>query len=248
MQKVIQSKSQRELLPVRNQMAQKTFSIEDCTVPEKILLAAHQLEENGQSPFTAEALIVVAWQKYPKTFGLKGFDTQYPDSNKVLASIMGEKGLARRGWLSKAGQKLYTLTKDGHVVVKRILKGEDRPASKQSNVRVNKEVDKNLLAIMDCVAMEKITGGLKQEVTFTEACKFWGVVDGMNSAQIDHRLASVRKTIDHLDRQIGLGTAVLSSGQSISQNDVSKAVEAFKYLEERFARHLNLLRARTAKV
>ena len=93
-------------------MAQKTFSIEDCTVPEKILLAAHQLEENGQSPFTAEALIVVAWQKYPKTFGLKGFDTQYPDSNKVLASIMGEKGLARRGWLSKAGQKLYTLTKD----------------------------------------------------------------------------------------------------------------------------------------
>jgi hypothetical protein len=238
MQKVIQSKSQRELLPVRNQMAQKTFSIEDCTVPEKILLAAHQLEENGQSPFTAEALIVVAWQKYPKTFGLKGFDTQYPDSNKVLASIMGEKGLARRGWLSKAGQKLYTLTKDGHVVVKRILKGEDRPASKQSTVRVN----------MDCVAMEKITGGLKQEVTFTEACKFWGVVDGMNSAQIDHRLASVRKTIDHLDRQIGLGTAVLSSGQSISQNDVSKAVEAFKYLEERFARHLNLLRARTAKV
>lgn len=229
-------------------MAPKNFSIEDCTVPEKILLAAHQLEEKGQSPFTAEALIVVAWQKYPKTFGLKGFDQQFPDSNKVLASIMGEKGLARRGWLSKAGQKLYTLTKDGQVVVKRILKGEDRPASKQSNVRVNKELDRNLLSIMDSPAMEKFIDGVKQEISFTEACKFWGILDGMSADQIDHRISSIRKTLDHMERQIGLGSAVLSSGQSISVAEVSKAVEVHKFLDDRFARHLNLLRARTARV
>lgn len=54
-------------------MANKVISIEDCTVPEKILLAANQLEESGQTPFSAEALIVMAWQKYPRTFGLKGF-------------------------------------------------------------------------------------------------------------------------------------------------------------------------------
>jgi hypothetical protein len=45
-------------------------NIADCTVMEKILLAAHQLEQEGQSPFSAEALIVTSWQKFPKTFGL----------------------------------------------------------------------------------------------------------------------------------------------------------------------------------
>ena len=55
-------------------MGASVNTIAECTVPEKILLAAFQLEEAGQSPFSAEALIVSAWQKYPRTFGLKGYD------------------------------------------------------------------------------------------------------------------------------------------------------------------------------
>src|SRR4029078_2310745 len=85
-------------------------NVEEFTVPEKILMAADHLEKQGQSPFSAEALIVASWQQFPKTFGLRGYTDLYPDSNKVLSSIMGEKGLARRGWLSKMGQKLYALT------------------------------------------------------------------------------------------------------------------------------------------
>src|SRR5439155_531059 len=74
-----------------------TANVDDFTVPEKILLAADHLDKQGQSPFSAEALIVASWQKFPKTFGLKGYAELYPDSNKILSSIMGEKGLARRG-------------------------------------------------------------------------------------------------------------------------------------------------------
>lgn len=87
--------------------------IAEYTVPEKILLAASVLETRGETPFTAEALIVCSWKGYPVTFGLKGFADQHPDSNKILASIMGEKGLAKKGWLQKVGQKLYILTEDG---------------------------------------------------------------------------------------------------------------------------------------
>ena len=87
--------------------------MDDFTVPEKILLAAENLEKQGHSPFTAESLIVASWQKFPSTFGLKGFAEKYPDSNKILSSIMGEKGLARRGWLVKMGQKLYAMTREG---------------------------------------------------------------------------------------------------------------------------------------
>src|SRR3954451_19662227 len=94
----------------------RPMQLAEGTWPEKILLAASQLEEQGQTPFSAEALIVSAWQKYPKTFGLKGYEENYPDSNKVLSGIMGEKGLPRRGWMIKVGQKLYSLTRDGRQI------------------------------------------------------------------------------------------------------------------------------------
>ena len=97
-----------------------TPNVDDFTVPEKILLAADTLDQSGQSPFSAEALIVASWQKFPKTFGLKGYTELYPDSNKILSSIMGEKGLAKRGWLVKMGQKLYALTREGRGVARRV--------------------------------------------------------------------------------------------------------------------------------
>jgi len=102
--------------------------VDDFTVPEKILLAAENLEKQGQSPFTAEMLIVASWQKFPSTFGLKGFTEKYPDSNKILSSIMGEKGLARRGWLVKMGQKLYALTREGRNVIRRMMDQEEEAA------------------------------------------------------------------------------------------------------------------------
>ena len=39
-------------------MKSNLTAVAECTVPEKILLAAVELEEQGQSPFSAEALIV----------------------------------------------------------------------------------------------------------------------------------------------------------------------------------------------
>ena len=75
----------------------------DLTVTQKVILAAHTLEKQGQSPFSAEALIVECWKVSPQTFGLKGFSAIHPDSNRVLAVIMGERGLARQGWINTVG-------------------------------------------------------------------------------------------------------------------------------------------------
>ena len=41
-------------------MKSNLTAVAECTVPEKILLAALDLEDQGQSPFSAEALIVAA--------------------------------------------------------------------------------------------------------------------------------------------------------------------------------------------
>src|SRR6516162_10126661 len=163
-------------------------AIAECTVPEKILLAAHQLEEEGQSPFSAEALIVYCWQKFPRTFGLKGYADLYPDSNKVLSSIMGVKGLANRGWLVKMGQKLYSLTRDGREIVRHILEGGEPPAGK-GPVRLTRDQEKFLHNMFDSQAVEKYIEGRRPELNFGDACRFWDINENMKTDALNARLS-----------------------------------------------------------
>lgn len=226
------------------------YNVAECTVPEKILLAANQLEEQGQSPFSAESLIVAAWQKFPKTFGLKGYADQYPDSNKILTSLMGEKGLAKRGWLVKMGQKMYALTRDGKLIVKRLTHEEPTAtASKPSSAsKLNRDQEKFLLGLFGTTAVEKYEEGLKTELTFGDACRFWGVSENMRGDALDAKLDRLHAGLADAERQIGSGGTDLSNGRNVSAADMTLLHKVDEYLTDRFSRHLNLLRHRTEKV
>lgn len=224
-------------------------TIAEFTVPEKILLAGFQLEEQGQSPFSAEALIVVSWQKFPRTFGLKGYDEQYPDSNKVLASIMGEKGLARRGWLLKMGQKLYSLSPDGRQAVRRLLDGDAplKPVRSDRPIKLSKEYDKLMQGLFETSAYEKIREGRQPELTFADACRFWSITENLSGDALDARLDHLRAVLAEVERQIGPGSANLGDGHNINADDLTQMVAIHKHLSERFGRHLTLLRNRVVR-
>jgi len=221
-------------------------TIAECTVPEKILLAASELEEKGESPFSAEALIVAAWQKFPRAFGLKGFSDQYPDSNKVLASIMGEKGLARRGWLVKMGQKLYSLSREGKQVVRRLMSDESEPpqTSGSEPVKFSREQEKFLLGVLESSAVEKFQEGRKLEMKYGDAALFWGITDNMRGEALDAKLHRLRAGLADVERMLGAGGATLSNGRSVSGDDIALLYDVHAYLEEKFSRHLSLLRNR----
>jgi len=217
--------------------------VADCTVPEKILLAAHELEEQGQSPFSAEALIVATWQKFPRAFGLKGYADQYPDSNKVLTSIMGEKGLARRGWLAKMGQKLYTLTREGRQAVRRLQSADDA-APVERAAKLSRDQEKFLLGLLSVPAVEKYQQGLKLELTFADACKYWGITENLRGEALDARLNRLRAGMAEVDRMVGAAGIDLSNGRNVSPEDVKLLHKVDDYLTDRFGRHLTLLRNR----
>src|SRR5262245_34778213 len=184
--------------------------VEQGTLPEKILLAASTLEERGHSPLSAEALIVSAWQKYPRTFGLKGFEEQYPDSNKVLAMIMGEKGLPGRGWMAKVGQKQYALTRDGKQVVRKLLAGEEVPPLRAGRpaAKLTREQDLLLQQLLATVVFEKFVQGRPAEWTFSEACRFWTIADRTGSA-IDERLDELQAQLTDVEKALKAGGVTL---------------------------------------
>jgi hypothetical protein len=221
-------------------------TIADCTVPEKILLAAFQLEEAGQSPFSAETLIVSVWQQFPRTFGLKGYADQYPDSNKVLSSLMGEKGLARRGWLNKMGQKLYALTREGRQLVRRLRNDEPAPLPTE-NVKLPRDQDKLLQTLFASTAVRKYQDNRKPELTFADACRFWSITENLQGAALDDRLATVRASLGDIERAVGKSKTVLSDGRLLTGDDANMLCDLHLYLEDRFARHLTLLRNRVAR-
>jgi len=222
-------------------------NLAECTVPEKILLAADQLEKQGQSPFSAEALIVAAWQQYPRTFGLKGYTEMYPDSNKVLSSIMGEKGLARRGWLVKMGQKLYALTRDGRQIIRSLLNEDAEPEAAAPNVQLSRDQEKFILALLDSTAYQKFEENRKVELTFADATRFWGITENMRGDLLDARLAQFETTLSELDRSLAIADAELSNGRALSAGDVRVVTNIHRHMEDKFSRHLSLLRTRGGK-
>ncbi|MSQ95422.1 MAG: hypothetical protein EXR98_12800 [Gemmataceae bacterium] len=222
-------------------------NVDDFTVPEKILLAAENLEKKGHSPFTAEALIVASWERFPSTFGLKGFADKHPDSNKILSSIMGEKGLARRGWLVKMGQKLYALTREGRNVIRRVMMQEEEPAPEGGTQRMSREHERFLKVISDSTAVHKFEDNRKHELTFADATRFWSITENMKGDQLDDRLEDVDKTLAELDRVLADVDGELAGGRAVTAGDIRVMTNIHRYMEDRFERHLNLLRSRTAK-
>ncbi len=221
-----------------------TTDVTEFTVPEKILLAADQLEKEGQSPFSAEALIVACWQKFPRTFGLKGYADQYPDSNKVLTSIMGEKGLTRRGWLVKMGQKLYAMTREGRLVVRRVTLAEEEPTAVSASVKLSRDQERFILNLLDSSAVQKFEENRKAELTFADACRFWGITENMKGEALDAKLQQFDSQLSELDRGLADADAELANGRHVAAGDVRVISNIHRYMEDRFDRHLNLLRSR----
>jgi hypothetical protein len=214
------------------------------TASEKILLAAEHLDKQGQSPFTAETLIVAAWRQFPETFGLRGYVDKYPDSNKVLASIMGEKGLARRGWLIKMGKKEYALTKDGRRIIARLLQKEeeDLPAK---TIRLPRDKERLLLTLLDSTAVRKFDEGRKNELGSADAFRFWNINQNLRGEAVDNQLKEVSDLLRELEQELANADAELATGRVVTASDVRVLSNYHRWMEERFSTHLNLLRSRS---
>jgi hypothetical protein len=222
------------------------------TVTQKVLVASHILEKQGQSPFSAEALIVECWKTSPETFGLKGFAKHYPDSNRVLAVIMGERGLARQGWLTKMGTKLYALSERGRKEAERLLRGEEappkpkpeRPTRTASGPKINREVEKFILRITTSTAMRRFKTGAKYEITFRDAAAFWGVADPTNLIEVRKAAALLPEELEKAEELFTTDKIVLSNGQQMTIDEVRMVGDVHTYLSTQFARQLDIPRVR----
>jgi len=221
------------------------------SVSEQLLLAAYDLEEklHGGS-FTAEDLVVSAWSMFPATFGLKGHLNEdgtplYPDSNRVFAEIMGTKPLRKRGLLSKTGPKQYALTESGRRAAQklRILHPSGAQNAVESRSGLPRDFDRLLHRLVASRATSKVRDGNAAELSFFDACMFWGITPRSSSIKLRERLENTRQVVAAARDIVGKGTVRTSSG-TITHEDIKLLQEVDKILRDRFHAELEIIAQR----
>jgi hypothetical protein len=131
-------------------------------------------------------------------------------------------------------------------MVRKILQQEVAEAPAEAT-RLGRDHEKFLLALLESTAMQKFEESRKQEVTFADACRFWSITENMKGEALDARLTQFEATLAGLDRELAQADAELSNGRAVSAGDLRVLSNIHRYMEDRFGRHLNLLRSRSGK-
>lgn len=232
------------------------------TQTELILQAAASLPQ----PFTAADLVVAAWKLDPEKFGME--DHPYPCSNRVLACLMGEKGLVGRGWLERVKSKVYQLTEAGRLELSYLLPLEKAPvkamvhrnghapkpakpkADKPKLARpplVNEAAEQFLRTAFASQAWQKWRENRATDLTFYDAGEFFGLSATTNGLAVEAALLQVAVALARLKADVVPLGVLMSDGRHVNPADVNGLLALSEGLQTRFARHLNLLRARTGK-
>lgn len=219
------------------------------SVPEKLLLAAYELEERGRKPFSAEDLVVAAWKKFPDTFGLgghKGEDSQllYPDSNRVFAEIMGTKPIRKRGLLVKVGNKVYQLTETGREHARLLLSRLSISPIQKSGLA--RDIQRELKRLFTSRATEKYRNGRIPDITFYDACAFWGISPRSSAIEFNGRIANFNGILDVARRAIQEKQVTFKHGGEVfSSNDLDDLNGIHHEMLKMFNKEINIISGRT---
>jgi hypothetical protein len=206
---------------------------------EKLLVAACLLSSDGQTVFSAEDLIVRAFQTFPQDFSLKGYP-EYPDSNVVLTQVMGKKApLIVRGWLEKTGVKQYRLMPKGLDDRNQLEHGQGGII----NVRLERLLEESLARLLKSASFELFKSGQQEQITFNQFCRFAGLSARDKWQKIQNKLASVRHTVEEARKlgESGEGANIWvgSHNEKVSDDHLRMLDPLLKFLVQRFKHEMD---------
>ena len=221
------------------------------TVAEKLLLAAWRLFEEGLPIFSAEDLVVTAWKDFPEAFGLRGFlddrgNPIYPDSNRVFMEIMGSSPLRKRGFIEKVGNKKYRLTAAGENHALGIQNGERGKSPKRA--ALDRSTATAFRRYSESRAMAKWGKNFLEEITFHDACSFWGISSRSSANDLRARLAHFSATMSEIDDIIGGEDFTIMHGDyPVSSSIISQMNALNDFLKEKFQSEIDVISQRTER-
>lgn len=194
--------------------------------------------------FSFEELLVQAWSEDPLAWGLRGFERQHPDPERLHREVdsrgRGQEGLVGTGLLEKVQTRIYRLTPKGLVSA-----SESEPASSDVKEKADRAVEGQIRRILEHPVFVKWLHDPGTPKRFRDAGHFWGVAPGTPPKTVRERIYNVEQTMD-------AALSLLESRETdqigrqhgkilYDRRDVERVLEFQETLKQRFAADLRML-------
>jgi hypothetical protein len=219
---------------------------------EQVLLAA--LECSGgdlEKTFTSEDLLVAAWKRDRLAWGLRGYEREHPDVDKLRKEIdsrgaregTSSTGLVSAGLLLRVRERMYRLTPAGLAAASEVVGAEPETRGKATRALAD--------AVNAILSHSVFCGWLKDSNSpkhFRDAGHFWGIAPGTppkviqtRILDVDHNLESALTILD--SERVDEVTA--RHGKALfDRADIERAMKFQAVLKERFTRDLATLQVK----
>lgn len=219
---------------------------------EQVMLAA--LDCSGgdlEKTFTSEDLLVAAWKRDRLAFGLRGYEQEYPDSDKVRKELDSRgarpgspsTGLVSSGLILRVRERIYRLTPAGLAAAAEVVGVEPDTRGRAERV---------LADAVDAILSHSVFRGWLKDPSsprhFRDGGHFWGVAPGTPPKVIRTRILDVERTLEKALRMLdsaGVDEVASRHGKGLfDRADIERAMNFQAMLKERFAQDLATLQVR----
>jgi hypothetical protein len=231
---------------------QKPETSRRASLREQVLLAA--LDCSGgdlEKMFTSEDLLVAAWKRDRLAWGLRGYEREHPDVDKLRKEIdsRGAKdgapstGLVSSGLLLRVQKRMYRLTPAGLAAASEVVGAEPETRGKAARGLAD--------AIRGILSHSVFRGWLKDASSpkhFRDAGHFWGIAPGTPAKVIQTRIIDVdnnlKTALGILDTE-GVDEVSERHGKALfDRADIERAMKFQTVLKDRFAKDLAMLQVK----
>jgi hypothetical protein len=230
----------------------KTDTPRRASLREQVLLAA--LDCSGSDPeetFTLEDLIVAAWKRDRFAWGLRGYEQEHPDGDRLRKEIDSRgaregnpsTGLVASGLLSRVRERIYRLTPAGLAAAAEVVGAE--PDARGKAERVLADAVTVILSHSVFRAWLKDSNSPKH---FRDAGHFWGIAPGTPARVIHARILDIDRTLEKAMSLLDAGEVdevTARHGKALfGRTDIERAMNFQATLKERFVKDLATLRVK----
>ena len=219
---------------------------------EQVLLAALDCcGSDLEKTFTSEDLLVSAWKRDPLAFGLRGYEREYPDSDKVRKELdsrgarpgSASTGLVSSGLILRVRERIYRSTPAGLAAAAEVVGAKPETRGRAERVLAD--------AVDAILSHSVLRGWLKDPSSprlFRDAGHFWGVAPGTPPKVIQARIMDVDRTLEKalglLDAG-GIDEVAARHGKALfDRNGIERTMNFQATLKERFAKDLATLQVK----
>lgn len=212
--------------------------------PQVLIAAVACSGGDLKKTFTAEDLLIVAWEKNKSAWGLRGYEDHHPDPEKIYKELnrRGKNDLVGMGFLEQVSPLVFRLTAAGLAEASAL-----DPENMKIKERASRELQEEIKIILGHPVFRAWLDDPTSPRSFHKAGSFWGIAPGTPPKMARKRVSFVDETLEAAERFLtARGVDVVSDqrGQNLfDRQDIQRCTEFQGTLKQRFAKELRRMGA-----